>query len=54
MKKILISIFSFIYLFLLSTPLSSVNVVFATEEPIITINQSVDEDLKAFDFDYEV
>lgn len=53
MKKILISIFSFIYLFLLGTPLSSVNVVFATEEPIITINQSVDEDLKAFNFDYE-
>ena len=53
MKKIIISIFSFIYLFLLGTPLSSVNVVFATEEPIITINQSVDEDLKAFNFDYE-
>lgn len=53
MKKIFITIFSFIYLFLLGTPLSSINIVFATEEPVITINQSVDEDLKAFNFDYE-
>lgn len=54
MKKFLISLFSILYIFLLSFPIS-INEVYASDELVspITINQSVDEDLKSFNFDYE-
>lgn len=52
MKKILKKLFIFSILFTMLFPYSKVLTIKA-EEPVININQTVDEDLKAFNFDYE-